>query len=249
MMAPAMSRTTLNFWLDLVSFLVMLGLAMTGGITHFVLPAGTGHSCTLFGLGRHDYGQIHFYLAVAAVLLVALHVALHWAWVCCVVAKSMGKGQPSRRSQTLWGVVVLGGCGLLLGVGLWWASAQIERRPTLQPRHEDHGVGLGANDRGTSMPDAPLSGAIPGSSPAGDTQARSSKGTLDKHEEACPQGAIINGRTTLQEVAAAAGLTVDAVLRELKVTSPADPQQQLGRLKRELGFSIHDVRKLVCRSR
>ncbi len=45
-----MSKTTLNIWLDLLSFLVMLGLATTGGIIHYVLLPGTGYSHMLFGL-------------------------------------------------------------------------------------------------------------------------------------------------------------------------------------------------------
>ena len=64
-----------------------------------------------------------------------------------------------------------------------------------------------------------------------------------------PLGAAINGRTTLQEAAEAAGLSVDTVLRDLKIPGTADPQQRLGQLKRQFGFSIHDVRMLVCRSR
>jgi hypothetical protein len=53
-----MNRTAINFWLDVISFFVMVGLALTGGIAHFVLPSGTGNWRVLFGLGRRDYGQI-----------------------------------------------------------------------------------------------------------------------------------------------------------------------------------------------
>jgi len=56
------TRTSMNFWLDLLSLLLMIGLAPTRGLIHFVLPPGAGHSHLLFGLGRHDFGEIHFYL-------------------------------------------------------------------------------------------------------------------------------------------------------------------------------------------
>ena len=84
------TRTAVNFWLDLLLLFVMITLAATGGLIHFVFPPGIGCSLLLFGLGRHDYGQIHFCLAVAAVVLVSLHLLLHWRWICGVVGKGFG---------------------------------------------------------------------------------------------------------------------------------------------------------------
>lgn len=46
------TRTSTNFWLDVISLVVMVGLAATGGLIHFVLPAGTGTSTScLAGTG------------------------------------------------------------------------------------------------------------------------------------------------------------------------------------------------------
>ena len=58
-------RNTLNFWIDILTFLVFLLKIWTGLLIHYVLPAGQGRgkSLLLWGLNRHDYGVIHFYLA------------------------------------------------------------------------------------------------------------------------------------------------------------------------------------------
>ncbi|MHC4739461.1 MAG: DUF4405 domain-containing protein [Planctomycetota bacterium] len=32
-------------------------------------------------MGRHDWGNIHFYLAVLFVTLMTVHIILHWAWI------------------------------------------------------------------------------------------------------------------------------------------------------------------------
>jgi len=117
----------LNFWLDVSSLFVMLCLTATGGIMYLILPPGTGHSRHLFGLSRHDFGQIHFYLAVAALIMLALHVALHWSWVCGVVARGLGRPKPSARAQKAWGWSVLVGLPALIVLGLWWASGQVEK--------------------------------------------------------------------------------------------------------------------------
>jgi hypothetical protein len=245
-----MKRTTTNFWLDLVSFFVMVGLALTGGITHYVLPAGTGNWNTLFGLGRHDFGKIHFYLAFTAVLLLAIHVALHWSWICCFIAKGLGREQPSRRTQMLAGIALLATIGLLLVVGLGWAASRVEEKTREAP-------GYGKNrwlgkDATSAVPDEiqiePTRPSAPTVEPQlAEPQPRMHRGTLDKSEEDCAEGMAINRQSTLQEAAVAAGMTVDAFLNGLKVTVPADPQERLGKLKRQFGFSIHDVRILVCR--
>ncbi len=226
-----MSRTTFNLWLDLLSFLVMLSLAATGGIIHYVLLPGTGYSHVLFGLGRHDYGEYHFYLAVVALILLVLHLVMHWSWICCVIAKSLGKDQPSRRSQNLWGLITLGGCSLLLCVGLWGASSLVEPRSSSSSLDQEHRPGRGAGDRHREI------------------DQHRGNGTLRRGAEICPLGASINGQSTLQEVIEVTGLTVEALLSALDVSGPVDPQEQIGRLKRQLGFSIHDLRRIICRSK
>lgn len=87
-------RTTLNFVIDLVSFLNLLGLAVTGFIMKYILPPGTGglgralHSGggredikELLSMTRHEWGRIHFYLAILFIILMVVHIVLHWGWI------------------------------------------------------------------------------------------------------------------------------------------------------------------------
>jgi len=138
-----MYRNTLNFWLEIVSALVIAGLAATGGIMHFVLPPGTGRTSLLFGLGRHDYGEIHFWLASAALLLVIVHVWLHWNWVCCIVGRSAGNPQPGKTGRTFAGILFL--AVLILGLAgfLLWASGQVtvDESPFQDGTHQKRGWG------------------------------------------------------------------------------------------------------------
>jgi hypothetical protein len=122
-----MARSSTNFWLDVASLVVMVGPAATGGLIKFVLPPGTGHSHVLLGFGRHDIGRLHFYLAVMAVVLLALHVLLHWSWVCREAGRAIGHPTLSRRAQVTWGLGLLVGVVLLLGGGFWAAASLVER--------------------------------------------------------------------------------------------------------------------------
>jgi hypothetical protein len=244
------TRTSTNFWLDLVSLVVMIGLAMTGGLIHFVLPPGTGHSHTLFGLGRHDFGQVHFYLAVAAVVLLAVHVLLHWSWICCVLAKALGRTAPSRRTQITSGLSLLFGVVFLLGGGLFWASEAVEQTAAARAgnAHRDHlmrrrRMEPSIIDSGKEQANAAmLSVSPPGTSPRPEIRK-----THEKHLEDCPAGATINGRTSFMDASRICGVSVEQMRQHLALPREVGHNEQLGRLKRRYGFEIHDVRRLACR--
>ncbi|MBN1392901.1 MAG: DUF4405 domain-containing protein [Sedimentisphaerales bacterium] len=101
-----MSRNAVNFILDLVSFLILLGLTFTGYIIKYVLPPGTGgtgrilHDGSgqgiyieeLWSMTRHEWGSIHFYMAIVFVGLMITHIILHWKWIKYYV-KSVFKRQ------------------------------------------------------------------------------------------------------------------------------------------------------------
>jgi hypothetical protein len=77
-----MRKNTLNFIVDAVTLLAILGMTGTGLILKFSLPPGSGgRGLTLWGLGRHDFGTVHFWIAAALGALLIVHLVLHWSWV------------------------------------------------------------------------------------------------------------------------------------------------------------------------
>jgi hypothetical protein len=105
-----MSQNTANFILDLVSFLNLLGLTFTGYIIKYVLPPGTGGTGSilnggsgrgirvkeLWSMTRHEWGDIHFYLAIVFVALMIIHIILHGKWIKYYVT-SVFNEQPSNN--------------------------------------------------------------------------------------------------------------------------------------------------------
>jgi hypothetical protein len=148
------TRTATNFWIDVVSLVVMVGLAATGGLIHYVLPAGSGHFYELYGWNRHDIGQVHFYLAVVAVGLLALHVLLHWGWVCCVVGNAVGRAHLSKRAQTGWGLVLLLGIAIFLVGGLGWSSSRVQKTAKVHVPHREECPAGASVDGRTSLKEA-----------------------------------------------------------------------------------------------
>lgn len=250
---PVRSRIPNNFWVDLASLIVMVGLVATGGLIHFILPAGSGHFHELFGWNRHDIGRLHFYLAVAAIALLLLHVLLHWSWFCCVVAKALGRESPSRRTQRVWGGGLLLGITILLVGGLWGAASLV------RPTSSDVGERRRAYARSTAadLPrwPGPAEGQVapqptpksPGAQPPEPRPSDELTAGRVVHGENCGAAAAINGRTSLEEAAKLCGLSVAQLIEKLRLPAGTNAAEALGRLKRNYGLDIHAVRRLACR--
>ena len=140
-----MKRNTWNFWIDVVLLLSVLGLVLTGFLIYWLLPPGSGGrggggGLTLWGLSRHDYGDIHFYLALAMMVLALLHLLLHWKWVLGTLKNifSLTKAGALNRSQRAgaYGILflillILGSTGLL-----FWARSQVQGTTRGSGRHQ-----------------------------------------------------------------------------------------------------------------
>jgi hypothetical protein len=103
-------KADLNFLVDVLAFVAFVILTATGLLVRYVLPPGSGHSRSLWGMDRHEWGELHFWIAVALLACLALHLLLHWRWVV-----SMVKGRPREGSSFR---VALSFVGLLALVAL-----------------------------------------------------------------------------------------------------------------------------------
>ncbi len=85
-----MKQKDLNFYIDIVSAVCFLSLAGTGVITHFVLPPRSGHASFL-GLTRHDWGDVHFWIAAFFSVIIIVHLVLHWKWLKAMFFKRLAR--------------------------------------------------------------------------------------------------------------------------------------------------------------
>jgi len=97
-----MNRTQLNVVIDAAAFVAFVLLTTTGVLMRYLLPPGSGHYAAIWGLDRHGWGGIHFWISVALFAVLSMHLVLHWRWILSVVT-----GRP--RS---------GGSGLRAGLGV-----------------------------------------------------------------------------------------------------------------------------------
>jgi mono/diheme cytochrome c family protein len=126
-----MNRTLANILIDIVAALLFLGMIATGYLLRFPLPPGSNKSLSLWGYTRHQWGDIHFWISLGLLVVLVVHLMLHWNWIVTVIAKRCRlpkTAQPSLvRSGVLTAVVVI------LCITLFAWSAQYSVKEITRP--------------------------------------------------------------------------------------------------------------------
>lgn len=102
-----MKRTQLNFVIDIIAFTGFVFLTTTGILLHYLLPPGSGHMTRLWGLDRHQWGTLHFWISVIFFSTLATHLILHWRWLTGVIAGRKPEGSGLRLGLGLLAVLTL----------------------------------------------------------------------------------------------------------------------------------------------
>lgn len=143
-------RTATNFVVDAVAFAAFVLLVATGLVERYLLPPGTGRFESLAGWNRHQWGEVHFWIAIVLMLALAVHILLHWKWIACVIRGRKTEGSGYRIAL---GIVGLAG---LLGLSASPFLATVEqtgepgRRRHQQPRARDSSDAPEANGARTA---------------------------------------------------------------------------------------------------
>lgn len=74
-----MRKPQINFAVDTFAFFLFLCLLSTGLLIYLVMPPASGLS--VWGMDRHGWGEIHFWIALTFLTFMAIHFLLHWKWI------------------------------------------------------------------------------------------------------------------------------------------------------------------------
>lgn len=103
-----MKRSKLNFTFDAIAFAGFVFLTTTGVLMRYALPPGSRRFKTIWGLDRHEWGDIHFWISIVFLGLLAMHLVLHWRWIINIIT-----GRPREGSGLRAGLGIVGLVGLL----------------------------------------------------------------------------------------------------------------------------------------
>jgi Domain of unknown function (DUF4405) len=146
------SRPKINLTIDILAFVSAVLLIATGFLLEYSLPPGSGRLGTegfgfgpgglhrpillLWGLTRHEWGNIHFYLAIALMAGLSLHLVLHWQWIVCMV-----QGRPKQGSGIRAALGILGLASLLtLAIAPFLSSPERMSRGQLMDERQYDGA-------------------------------------------------------------------------------------------------------------
>ncbi len=101
-----------------LSFIAFLSLISTGTILHYTLPPGSGHQISggrhgagaqihkFLGMTRHEWGNLHFLIALVFLGLLVIHLAIHWNWLYSTAWGSKINPQPLWRRAITFLILV-----------------------------------------------------------------------------------------------------------------------------------------------
>lgn len=75
-----MRKHSQNVIIDGILFLCLMVLLGTGLIMYWVLPAGSRGEVFL-NYTRHEWGNLHFWVAMAFTIVIIFHLSLHFSWI------------------------------------------------------------------------------------------------------------------------------------------------------------------------
>lgn len=122
----SINRTTINLVLDFGAAVTFLGMLATGYILWIPLPRGTNNALTLWGMGRHQWGDVHLWISVVLLGILLVHVALHWEWLVETLRHRFGLAGKSPSQVLASGITALAGLCVAFALFAWFAGASVE---------------------------------------------------------------------------------------------------------------------------
>jgi len=101
-----MNKARLLKLTDLFSFIGLLALISTGALLKFSLPPRSG-GASVWGLTRHEWGDIHFYVSIIFLLLMSLHFLFHIKFIKKAIKGLASREQNYRLAIGFTGIVML----------------------------------------------------------------------------------------------------------------------------------------------
>ena len=83
------NRNLVNLVVDIVLLLLFAAISSLGFIMKYIMPSGyairqggaKSYASDIFGMGRHEWGEIHWVLSVTFIILLIIHIILHWKMI------------------------------------------------------------------------------------------------------------------------------------------------------------------------
>lgn len=232
-------QSKLNLSIDTVMLLLLMSLAGIGFLIKYVLIPGIqrneryGSNVDLefWGFTRHEWGSIHLIIGIVFLVLLIIHIILHWEMIVCIFRRMI----PNKILRTVSATLLTGVSLILIAFPLFVRPELIEREPLHQNRQKRQSV-----SEGTTVNTEPVDSVF--------SKSNSAAGTAYHQEDHVFAEPEINGSQTLQSVADAYGIPADKIASDLNIPL-FRIGEKLGRLRKQYEFTMDDVRNSVLKNK
>jgi hypothetical protein len=244
-----MKKSDWQYVVDTLLFLCIVAIALIGFLMGFFLPKGPlarEASKYFLGLHRHQWGNIHFYLSIAFVALVIIHLTLSWKWI---------KGKARQLFKNRW-AVMLGSTAAasLLILFLFWILY-----PKVPGAYEDYGTRAKSKARHQELmeegfPHPEETVFYRETKEKIEPQEKQVKKEEAEHEEKLTRGRmsedvsgiLITGQMTLLDIENKTGIPARKIADKLGLPLNIPLNERIGRLRRRYLFTMQEVRDVIA---
>jgi hypothetical protein len=213
-----MKKSDWQYLVDTLLFLSIVGIALIGFLMGLIIPKGpTAPESTKYflGLHRHQWSNIHFYLSIAFVVFVTIHILLSWKWI-----KNKSRQLFKKRWNT---VLIFISIASVLLIFFFWALY-----PRVPGAYEGYGVRAAERAKQQQLSDE---GSLPS-----EEKIFYEDGSVY---------IVITGQTTLRQAEKATGIPAKTIAAELRLPSNISLDDTFGRLRKKYRFTLLEVRDVI----
>jgi mono/diheme cytochrome c family protein len=131
-----MNRTIVNIIIDIIAAFLFLGMIATGYLLRFPLPLGSNKTLSLWSYTRHQWGDVHFWISLGLLVVLLVHLVLHWNWIVTVIGKRCHLVKTAHPSLVRSGILTASVVILIITLFAW--AAQNSVKETARPMRGRH---------------------------------------------------------------------------------------------------------------
>lgn len=256
-----MKKTDWKYLVDILMFLSMIGIILLGLLMAFAMKSGpmVNESEKYFlGLHRHQWGNIHLFLSLFFIGMLALHLILEWSWI-------KGKSQKLFKARWKRALLILTVIAIIIPFIFWIFTPKypveykefgrsMGRGRILQPEEATDSSVLPAQRETQPRDMTADKPAPPPSSPGQQLQTKPGSVEEEQHQpkkvsgwqEATTSEIVITGRMTLREVETNTGIPAEKILSGMSLPQNLSRDEPLGRMRRLHGFTLPQMREVIA---
>jgi uncharacterized membrane protein len=121
-----MNRTIANIIIDIIAAFLILGMIATGYLLRFPLPPGSNKTLSLWGYTRHQWGDVHFWISLGLLIVLVIHLVLHWNWIVTVRGKRFHLVKTAHPSLVRSGILTVVIVTLTIMLFAWLAQISVK---------------------------------------------------------------------------------------------------------------------------